>query len=39
MASIETPVKIFVGGAWEAAPSKVTREIRNPANGANREIN
>jgi betaine-aldehyde dehydrogenase len=33
MASSDTPARIFVDGAWVAARSRATREIRNPANG------
>jgi betaine-aldehyde dehydrogenase len=33
MARSEEAARILVGGQWEAARSKVTREIRNPASG------
>jgi len=34
MARIETPAPILIGGQWEAARARGTREIRNPATGA-----
>jgi len=34
MPRIDEPAPIFVGGRWEPARSKATREIRNPATGA-----
>jgi acyl-CoA reductase-like NAD-dependent aldehyde dehydrogenase len=33
MTRIDEPAPVFIGGQWEAARSKVTREIRNPASG------
>jgi betaine-aldehyde dehydrogenase len=33
MTRIDGPAPILVGGQWEAARSRVTREIRNPASG------
>jgi acyl-CoA reductase-like NAD-dependent aldehyde dehydrogenase len=33
MSPTETPAPILIGGRWEAAHSRVTREIRNPASG------